>query len=72
MKLLIYWYADGDLRTRKFLYRELIDVPDHPEEFVIASMTKDAIWKNYSTWRVTEEAFEAQLRKPPEVSPGVS
>lgn len=69
MKLLIYWYSDGELRDRKFLRRELIETPHETRDFVIASMTEGAVWKHLSTWRVSEEAFEAQLRKPPEVNP---
>lgn len=72
MKLLIYWYSDGDLRDRKFLRRELIETPHEPLDFVIASMTEGAIWKHLSTWRVSEERFEDQLRKPPTQEPGAT
>ena len=72
MKLLIYWYSDGDLRSRKFLRRELIETPHEVGDFVIASMTEGAIWKHLSTWKVTEAKFEEQLRKPPADTPGAT
>lgn len=67
MRLLIYWYEDSE--TRKFLRRELIEDPSHPESFLIAWMTEGAVWKHYAMRRVSEERFEIELRKNP-VEPG--
>lgn len=64
MRLLIYWYSDGTNRTRKFLGRELIEAPHNHESFIVAWFTKDAIWKNLTTRRVTEAEFVEELRKP--------
>ena len=65
MRLLIYWYTDGTNRTRKFLERELIEAAHNHESFIVAWFTKDAIWKNIATRRVTEAEFVEELRKPP-------
>lgn len=64
-KILIYWYSDGTSRTRKFLRREVIEHANSNEGFLIAWMTEGKIWKHYAMRRVSKDAWDAELRKPP-------